>query len=103
MTILLVTFYLLPGHTKNTIATNEAEYGSVKGITVTQKSEQALEEIVVENGEQEIGAAAGGEVIEEPEFQPEINQVDDDQIGEPPQPKPKPHKFPGEQNEEKFP
>lgn len=34
-------------------------------------------------------------MIEEPEFQPEINQVDDDQIGEPPQPKPNILKFNG--------
>lgn len=34
-------------------------------------------------------------MIEEPEFQPEINQVDDDQIGEPPQPKANALKFSG--------
>jgi len=45
---------------------------------------QAVDEVVVDNDEQ---AAVPGDVIEEPEFQPEINQVDDDQIGEPPQPK----------------
>ena len=28
-----------------------------------------------------------GNVIDEPEFQPELNQVDDDQIKEPPNPK----------------
>ncbi|XP_043286464.1 endoplasmic reticulum mannosyl-oligosaccharide 1,2-alpha-mannosidase [Venturia canescens] len=98
MTILLVMFYLLPGHTRNTIIENEVEYENLKDVTITQKIEKVLEEIVVENGDQGIGAAAGGEVIEEPEFQPEINQVDDNQIGEPPQPKPKPHKFPGPQN-----
>jgi len=45
---------------------------------------QAVDEVIVDNDEQ---AAVPGDVIEEPEFQPEINQVDDDQIGEPPQPK----------------
>lgn len=38
-------------------------------------------------------------MIEEPEFQPEINQLDDDQIGEPPQPKPNVVKFSGPQND----
>jgi len=52
---------------------------------------QAINE-VVDNDEQ---GAGPGEVIEEPEFQPEINQVDDDQIGEPPQPKPNILKFSG--------
>lgn len=53
---------------------------------------QAVDEVVVDNEEQ---GAGPGEVIEEPEFQPEINQVDDDQIGEPPQPKPNILKFNG--------
>lgn len=53
---------------------------------------QAVDEVVVDNDEQ---GAGPGEVIEEPEFQPEINQVDDDQIGEPPQPKPNILKFNG--------
>lgn len=54
---------------------------------------QPVEDIVVDNVNQE--HKGGGEVIEEPEFQPEINQVDDDQIGEPPQPKPNTLKFNG--------
>lgn len=53
---------------------------------------QAIEEVVVDNEDQ---GARPGEVIEEPEFQPEINQVDDDQIGEPPQPKPNVLRFDG--------
>lgn len=53
---------------------------------------QAVDEVVVDNDEQ---GAGPGDVIEEPEFQPEINQVDDDQIGEPPQPKPNILKFHG--------
>lgn len=52
---------------------------------------QAIED-VVDNDEQ---GAGPGEVIEEPEFQPEVNQVDDNQIGEPPQPKPNILKFNG--------
>lgn len=36
-----------------------------------------------------------GDVIEEPQFQQELNQVDDDQIGEPPQPKTNGLKFNG--------
>lgn len=36
-----------------------------------------------------------GDVIEEPQFQQEVNHVDDDQIGEPPQPKPNGLKFIG--------
>lgn len=56
-------------------------------------SQAVGEEIVnVDNEEQ---GPRPGEVIEEPEFQPEINQVDDDQIGEPPQPKPNILKFNG--------
>lgn len=53
------------------------------------------EDIVVDNVNQPAGGGHGGDVIEEPEFQPEINQVDDDQIGEPPQPKPIALKFEG--------
>lgn len=55
---------------------------------------QAVDEVVVDEHNEEQGAGPG-EVIEEPEFQPEINQVDDDQIGEPPQPKPNILKFSG--------
>lgn len=64
-------------------------------VQETAKYEKAVDEVVVDNDEQ---GAAPGEVIEEPEFQPEINQVDDDQIGEPPQPKPNILKFNGPQN-----
>lgn len=52
-----------------------------------------MDDIVVDSVNQE--HKGDGEVIEEPEFQPEINQVDDDQIGEPPQPKPNALKFNG--------
>lgn len=53
------------------------------------------EDIVVDNVNQPAGDGHGGDVIEEPEFQPEINQVDDDQIREPPKPKPIALKFEG--------
>lgn len=45
------------------------------------------------------GGEGGGQVIEEPEFPPDINQIDDEQIGEPPQPKPNILKFNGPQND----
>lgn len=51
------------------------------------------EELVIDHVEP--ADEKGGEAIEEPEFQPEANQVDDDQIGEPPQPKPSALKFDG--------
>lgn len=55
---------------------------------------QAIEEVIVDNEER---AGEPGQVIEEPEFQAEVNQVDKDQIGEPPQPKIEPRilKFDG--------
>ena len=95
MTILLVAFYLLHGPAKNSILESESEYENARVVPDTQKYEKLPEEVVVDNGDQGVGAGAGGEVIEEPEFQPEINQVDDDQIGEPPQPKPNAMKFNG--------
>lgn len=69
----------------------ESLYDSIKFPFISQ----AVDEVVVDNDEQ---GAGPGEVIEEPEFQPEINQVDDDQIGEPPQPKPNILKFNGRYN-----
>lgn len=100
MTVLLVTFYLLPGRTKNGISEGDGDYESARIVPDTQKYEKLPDELAVDNVEQgaggRAGAPAGGEVIEEPEFQPEINQVDDDQIGEPPQPKPSALKFNGE-------
>ncbi|XP_015598292.1 endoplasmic reticulum mannosyl-oligosaccharide 1,2-alpha-mannosidase [Cephus cinctus] len=98
ITILLVIFYLLPGETKSNILINDNDYGNVKVIQDTPKHDKLVEELVVDNAEQG-GGADGGEVIEEPEFQPEINQIDDDQIGEPPQPKPNALKFDGPQND----
>lgn len=117
ITLLLVIFYLLPSETKAGTSDNEVDYSNVEVVQETAKYEkvraiswsgevlesesidiespfilQAVDEVVVDNDEQ---AAAPGEVIEEPEFQPEINQVDDDQIGEPPQPKPNILKFNG--------
>lgn len=55
---------------------------------------QFADELIVDSVDQP-RAAEAGDVIEEPEFQPEVNQVDDDQIGEPPQPKPNALKFNG--------
>lgn len=58
---------------------------------------QFIKELVVDNGDQGGGVGGGGgggEVIEEPEFQPEVNQIDDDQIGAP-QPKQNQIKFNG--------
>ncbi|XP_012286932.1 endoplasmic reticulum mannosyl-oligosaccharide 1,2-alpha-mannosidase isoform X2 [Orussus abietinus] len=97
ITIPLIIFYLLPGETKNAILDSSKDYDSLKEIQDTPKHEKAVEELVVDNIDQG-GGAGGGEVIEEPEFQPEVNQVDDDQIGEPPQPKPNALKFNGPQN-----
>lgn len=115
ITVLLVIFYLLPSETKAGTSNNEVDYSNVEVVQETAKYEkvrsvskkalesvyenikfsfisQAVDEVVVDNEEQ---AAGPGEVIEEPEFQPEINQVDDDQIGEPPQPRPNILKFSG--------
>lgn len=112
ITVILVIFYLLPSETKAGTS-DEVDYINIVVIRETAKYEkvhndkrevfrvkkdiesffilQAVNE-VVDNDEQ---GAGPGEVIEEPEFQPEINQVDDDQIGEPPQPKPNILKFSG--------
>lgn len=125
ITVLLVIFYLLPSETKAGTSDNEVDYSNVEVVQETAKYEkvrnvskktleslyenikfpihtkisnfvlQAVDEVVVDNDEQ---GAGPGEVIEEPEFQPEINQVDDDQIGEPPQPKPNILKFNGRYN-----
>ncbi|XP_034192089.2 alpha-Mannosidase class I b [Osmia lignaria lignaria] len=95
ITIILVIFYLLPGDNKNGVL-DESDYSNIEVVQDTLKYEKAIEDIVVDNANQE--HKGGGEVIEEPEFQPEINQVDDDQIGEPPQPKPNPLRFNGPQN-----
>lgn len=122
ITVLLVIFYLLPSETKAGTSDNEVDYSNVEVVQETAKYEkvrsgisisapesvyenvkspfisQAVDEVIVDNEEQ---GAGPGEVIEEPEFQPEvnqvdqINQVDDDQIGEPPQPKPNILKFSG--------
>ncbi|XP_032670377.1 endoplasmic reticulum mannosyl-oligosaccharide 1,2-alpha-mannosidase isoform X1 [Odontomachus brunneus] len=92
ITVLLLLFYLLPSETKGGTSDNEVDYSNVEIIQETAKYEKAVDEVVVDNEEQ---GAGPGEVIEEPEFQPEINQVDDDQIGEPPQPKPNILKFNG--------
>ncbi|KAH0951507.1 hypothetical protein HN011_003403 [Eciton burchellii] len=94
ITLLLVIFYLLPSETKAGTSDNEVDYSNVEAVQETAKYEKAVDEVVVDNDEQ---AAVPGDVIEEPEFQPEINQVDDDQIGEPPQPKAN-LKFSGPQN-----
>lgn len=114
ITVILVIFYLLPSETKAGTS-DEVDYNNVEVVQETAKYEkvhnderrfyirvekdiesffilQAVDEVVVDNDEQ---GAGPGEVIEEPEFQPEINQVDDDQIGEPPQPKPNILKFNG--------
>ncbi|XP_047345233.1 endoplasmic reticulum mannosyl-oligosaccharide 1,2-alpha-mannosidase [Vespa velutina] len=98
VTVLLVIFYLLPGETKNAILQNNSDYNNVDIVQETVKYEKVPEDIVVDNVNQPAGGGHGGDVIEEPEFQPEINQVDDDQIGEPPQPKPIALKFEGPQN-----
>nr|XP_034192089.1 endoplasmic reticulum mannosyl-oligosaccharide 1,2-alpha-mannosidase [Osmia lignaria] len=95
ITIILVIFYLLPGDNKNGVL-DESDYSNIEVVQDTLKYEKAIEDIVVDNANQE--HKGGGEVIEEPEFQPEINQVDDDQIGEPPQPRPNPLRFNGPQN-----
>ncbi|XP_017875443.1 endoplasmic reticulum mannosyl-oligosaccharide 1,2-alpha-mannosidase [Ceratina calcarata] len=95
ITIILVIFYLLPGDNKSGVL-DESDYNNIEVVQDTLKYEKAVEDIVVDNVNQE--HKGGGEVIEEPEFQPEINQVDDDQIGEPPQPKPNALKFNGPQN-----
>ncbi|XP_076242257.1 alpha-Mannosidase class I b [Calliopsis andreniformis] len=95
VTIILAVFYLLPGDNKNGIL-DESDYNNIEVVQDTLKYEKAVEDIVVDNVNQE--HKGDGEVIEEPEFQPEINQVDDDQIGEPPQPKPNALKFNGPQN-----
>lgn len=98
VTILLVIFYLLPGETKNAILQNNSDFSNIETIQATIKYEKVPEDIVVDNVNQPAAGPHGGDVIEEPEFQPEINQVDDDQIGEPPQPKPIALKFDGPQN-----
>ncbi|XP_031845965.1 alpha-Mannosidase class I b [Nomia melanderi] len=95
VTIILIIFYLLPGDNKNGVL-DESDYNNIEIVQDTLKYEKAIEDIVVDNVNQE--RKDGGEVIEEPEFQPEINQADDDQIGEPPQPKPNALKFSGPQN-----
>ena len=95
ITIVLVIFYLLPGDNKSGVL-DESDYNNIEVAQETLKYEKAAEDIVVDNVNQE--HKGGGEVIEEPEFQPEINQADDDQIGEPPQPKANALKFSGPQN-----
>ena len=98
ITIVLVIFYLLPGDNKNG-ALDESDYNNnIEVAQETLKYEKVAEDIVVDNVNREHKYGGGGEVIEEPEFQPEINQADDDQIGEPPQPKPNALKFSGPQN-----
>ncbi|XP_008553860.1 endoplasmic reticulum mannosyl-oligosaccharide 1,2-alpha-mannosidase [Microplitis demolitor] len=114
-TILILTFYFLSGNINSTI-----DYE--KPIAKVTSKIAKLEELVLvdtgEHAEQVENADTGdrddnpehiehveqekvgeAQVIEEPEFQPEVNQIDDDQIGEPPQPKPNVVKFNGPQNE----
>ncbi|XP_063986512.1 endoplasmic reticulum mannosyl-oligosaccharide 1,2-alpha-mannosidase [Diachasmimorpha longicaudata] len=98
ITVLLLLFYLLPGDTKNVVIDDGNDYVNAKVVQDTPKGDSIPEEVVVDSENQAVGPA-GGEVIEEPEFQPEINQVDDDQINEPPQPKPNAMVFHGPQND----
>ncbi|KAK0177418.1 hypothetical protein PV328_001474 [Microctonus aethiopoides] len=106
LTILLITFYFLPGNTKNSIIDNETDYDNGQVVQDTPKATKLAEELVLvdsnDNGNQGRGGGGGeggGQVIEEPEFPPDINQIDDEQIGEPPQPKPNILKFNGPQND----
>ncbi|XP_015519447.2 endoplasmic reticulum mannosyl-oligosaccharide 1,2-alpha-mannosidase [Neodiprion lecontei] len=95
ITVCLVVFYLLPSDSKGSVS-NSTETSHQKQHDAP-KWEKLIEELVVENADQG-GGAGGGEVIEEPEFQPEVNQVDDDQIG-PPQRKPIAVTFTGPSNQ----
>ncbi|XP_012261784.2 endoplasmic reticulum mannosyl-oligosaccharide 1,2-alpha-mannosidase [Athalia rosae] len=94
ITICLIILYFIPNDAKSSIIDKETNHDQLQNI---EKHDKLIEELVVDNGDQG-GGAGGGEVIEEPEFQPEVNQIDDDQIG-PPQPKPNAMKFNGPQNE----
>lgn len=95
ITVALLIFYLLPGGARNILLENEDEYEKAKINLETPKPK--LEE-VVENVDP-AKVLDTGDVIEEPQFQQEVNHVDDDQIGEPPQPKPNGLKFIGPQND----
>lgn len=94
ITVCLIIFYLVPSNAKTAVVDGQIDSRVEKEIP---KHEKFIEELVVDNGDQG-GGAGGGEVIEEPEFQPEVNQIDDDQIGAP-QPKPNSLKFNGPQND----
>ncbi|XP_033223697.1 endoplasmic reticulum mannosyl-oligosaccharide 1,2-alpha-mannosidase [Belonocnema kinseyi] len=97
ITVVLLIFYLLPGGAKTVLLETESDYESGK-VQETPKHDKFADELIVDSVDQP-RAAEAGDVIEEPEFQPDVNQVDDDQIGEPPQPKPNALKFNGPQNE----
>ncbi|OXU28307.1 hypothetical protein TSAR_000145 [Trichomalopsis sarcophagae] len=105
--IIILVFYLLSGKTQNNTRVEESDYDSAKIVQDQPKQLKVADEIIIESidqvgGGNAVGVGGGGnnvEVIDEPEFQPEANQVDDDQIGEPPQHKPQPLKFNGPQND----
>ncbi|KAG8038070.1 hypothetical protein G9C98_006395 [Cotesia typhae] len=115
-TVLILTFYFLSGSTNSNI-----DYEKLNLVKGTSNAAKLEELVLVDTGvhAEQVGNAETGDhddnvdhldhvekekavdaqVIEEPEFQPEINQLDDDQIGEPPQPKPNVVKFSGPQND----
>ncbi|KAJ8667304.1 hypothetical protein QAD02_008966 [Eretmocerus hayati] len=118
ITILIVIIYLLPNKNANSaVRVEESDYDNAKIAQPHPDKNPAPEvpkKIVEQDGKSEqddigdgndgaVGDGAGkennAEVIDEPDFQPEANHVEDDQIGEPPQHKLQTLKFDGPQNE----
>ncbi|XP_043463104.1 endoplasmic reticulum mannosyl-oligosaccharide 1,2-alpha-mannosidase [Leptopilina heterotoma] len=98
ITVALLIFYLLPGGARNILIETENSFDTGKISLETPKPNKLGDVLVVDNVDP-AKILDTGDVIEEPQFQQELNQVDDDQIGEPPQPKTIGLKFTGPQND----
>ncbi|XP_051170320.1 endoplasmic reticulum mannosyl-oligosaccharide 1,2-alpha-mannosidase [Leptopilina boulardi] len=97
ITIALLIFYLLPGGARNILLENENDYDNGKVSLETPKPKLG-EPLIVDNVDS-VKVLDTGDVIEEPQQFPQEHNDDDDQIGEPPQPKSNGLKFNGPQND----
>ncbi|XP_014218998.1 endoplasmic reticulum mannosyl-oligosaccharide 1,2-alpha-mannosidase [Copidosoma floridanum] len=94
---IILLIYFLPGKTQLTTVVDESDYDSTKVAQEHQKVRKVQEKHEANHGDR--GGGINVEVIEEPEFQPEANQVDNNQIGEPPQHQLQALKFNGPKND----
>ncbi|XP_058807864.1 endoplasmic reticulum mannosyl-oligosaccharide 1,2-alpha-mannosidase isoform X2 [Phymastichus coffea] len=102
ITLIILVIYLLPGKTQVNTNVDESDYDSAKVVQEYPKLYKVPDEIVIKSVNHNRGNMKESikeindnnvDVIDEPEFQPEVNQVDVDQIGEPPQHNMQPLKF----------